>query len=113
MNDMVSIPRAEYARLVEAAEMLADIAAFDRAIAASGEGMPGDVLKRILLGENPTRVVREWRGMTAAELARRAGLHRVQVHDIESGKRVGSVKTLRRIAEALDVPMDDLVASAD
>jgi mRNA interferase RelE/StbE len=113
MNEMVSIPRAEYDRLLEAAEMLADIAAFDRAAAAGGEGMPADALRRIVTGENPTRVIREWRGLTAAELARRAGIHRVQLHDIESGKRVGSVETLRRLAEALDVPLDDLVVPAD
>lgn len=47
------------------------------------------------------------RGLSAAELARRAGLHRV--HDIESGKRNGSLATMRNIAKALDVPPDDLV----
>jgi DNA-binding XRE family transcriptional regulator len=109
MNEMVSIPRAEYERLVEAAETLADVAAFDRAMAAGGEGMPGDVLKRMLAGENPVRVTREWRGITGAELARRAGMHRVQVHEIETGAKTGSVQSLKRIAEALGVPLDDLV----
>ena len=111
MNDMVTIPRAEYERLVEAAEDLEDVKAFDRAIAAGGEGMPHDVLKRIIAGENPVAVIREWRGITAAELARRASLHRVQVHDIETGKRSGSVATMKRIADALDVPLDDVVAA--
>ena len=110
MNDMVTIPRAEYERLVEAAEDLADVKAFDRAVAAGGEGMPHDVLQRIIAGESPVAAIREWRGLTAAELARRAGLHRVQIHDIESGKRGGSVTTMKRIADALDVPLDDVVA---
>ena len=109
MNDMVSIPRAEYERLVEAAEVLAAISAYDRAIAAGGDGMPHEVLARIIAGERPVRVIREWRGLTSAELARRAGLHRVQVHDIETGKSAGSVQTLRRIAGALDVMLDDVV----
>jgi DNA-binding XRE family transcriptional regulator len=109
MNEMVSIPRAEYLRLLEAAEMLADVAAYDRAMAAGGESFPLDVVKRILDGENPVRMIREWRGISAAELARRASLHRVQVHDIESGKSAGSVATMRAIASALEVPLDDLV----
>jgi DNA-binding XRE family transcriptional regulator len=109
LNEMITIPRAEYERLVEAADELAAVTAYDRAIAAGGEGMPHAVLARIVDGENSVRVIREWRGISAAELARRADLHRVQVHDIESGKSVGSVQTLKRIAEALDVPLDDIV----
>lgn len=109
MNDMVTIPRAEYERLLAAAEDLADVTAFDRAIAAGGEGMPHDALARIIAGESPVTVIRAWRGLTAAELARRAGLHRVQIHDIESGRRSGSVVTMRKIADALGVPLDDVV----
>jgi mRNA interferase RelE/StbE len=109
LNEMISIPRAEYERLLEAADELAAVTAYDRALAAGGEGMPHAVLARIVDGENPVRVVREWRGLGAAELARRAGLHRVQVHDIENGKSAGSVQTMKRLAEALDVPLDDLV----
>jgi mRNA interferase RelE/StbE len=108
--DMITIPRAEYDRLVAAAEELADIAAYDRAIAAGGESLPHDVLKRILEGESPVRAIREWRGITSAELARRAGVNRVQVHEIETGKKRGSAQTLKRLADALDVPLDDLVA---
>jgi mRNA interferase RelE/StbE len=106
---MVSIPRAEYERLLAAAEDLADILAYDRAVAAGGAGMPGDLFKRILAGENPVRVIREWRGISAAELARRSGTHRVQIHEIEAGSKTGSVQTLKRIADALDVRLDDLV----
>lgn len=55
------------------------------------------------------KVIREWRGLTQAELARRAGLHRVQLHDVETGKSRGSVDTLKAIAVALDVSLDDVV----
>ena len=106
---MVSIPRAEYERLVEAAEDLAAISAYDRAIAAGDDPRQHLVRHAVTAGESPVRVIREWRGLTSAELARRAGLHRVQVHDIETGKSAGSVQTLRRIAGALDVMLDDVV----
>ena len=105
---MVTIPRAEYDRLVADSEMLADLAAYDAARAEAGEGMPLAVFSRIVSGENPVKVIREWRGLTQAELARRAELHRVQLHDIETGKSRGSVDTLKAIAVALDVGMDDV-----
>jgi mRNA interferase RelE/StbE len=106
---MVTIPRAEYDRLVADSETLADLAACDAARAEAGEGMPLAVFSRIVSGENPVKVIREWRGLAQAELARRADLHRVQLHDIETGKSRGSVETLRAIAVALDVGMDDVV----
>ncbi len=105
---MVTIPRAEYDRLVADSEMLADLAACDAAKAEAGEGMPLAVFSRIISGENPVTVIREWRGLTQTELARRADLHRVQLHDVESGKSRGSVETLKAIAVALDVPLDDV-----
>ena len=106
---MVTIPQAEYERLVADSEMLADLAAYDAARAEAGEGMPLAVFSRIVSGDNPVKVIREWRGLTQAELARLADLHRVQLHDIETGKSRGSVETLKAIAVALDVGMDDVV----
>ena len=106
---MVTNCQAEQDRLVADSEMLADLAAYDAARAEAGEGMPLAVFYRIVSGENPVKVIREWRGLAQAELARRADLHRVQLHDIETGKSRGSVETLRAIAVALDVGMDDVV----
>ena len=102
---MVTIPRAEYDQLVADSEMLADLAACDAAKAEAGEGMPLAVFSRIVSGKNPVKVIREWRGLAQAELARRAELHRVQLHDIETGKSRGSVDTLKAMA----VGMDDVV----
>ncbi|MFC3088193.1 helix-turn-helix domain-containing protein [Tabrizicola soli] len=48
-------------------------------------------------------MIREWRCLTRAKLARRADLHRVQLQDIETGKSRGSVDTLTAIAVARDV----------
>ena len=104
----ITIERSEYDRLVADSEMLADVQAYDAAMAALGEGMPMAVFTRIIAGENPVRVIREWRGLSQAELARRAALHRVQVHDVENGKSKGSVATLKAIAAALDVGLDDI-----
>lgn len=109
MNETVTIPRAEYDRLREAAEDLEDLRAYHAALAEGGEGVPSEVVNRILEGEPPVRVHREWRGLSAAELARRAGVHPVTVHEVETGKKRGSVDTLKRIAETLGVGLDDIV----
>ena len=110
MNEMITIERSLYERLLEAEEDLADIRTIEHFRANPKPGMPHDVISRIITdGEQPVLVIREWRGISQAELARRAGLHRAQVHDIENRKRRGSVDTLKKIAEALDVVLDLIV----
>lgn len=112
MNEMVTIPREEYDRLRAAAEDLADLQAYDRAKSALASGedelIPADYLDRLLKGESSVRVFRDLRGMTQAALAERAGVHRVTVAEIETGRKQGSVATLRRLANALGVTLDDL-----
>lgn len=113
MSDMVTIPREEYDRLREAAEDLEDLQAYDRATAnlASGadELIPEEFANRLIDGENPVRVYRELRGLTQVQLAERSGVNRVQIADIEAGRSTGSVATIRKLAEALGVTIDNLV----
>ena len=56
-----------------------------------------------------SRVWREHRGLTQSGLARASGVHRVVVADIEAGRKGGSVRSLKGLAEALGVGIDDLV----
>ena len=112
MNEMITITRAEYDRLREAAEDLADIAAYDRAKAALAAGedelVPAAFADRLLDKENPVRVYRDLRGLTQTALAAASGVNRVQIADIEAGRKTGSVTTLRKLADALAVTLDDL-----
>ncbi len=55
------------------------------------------------------RVYRELRGLSVSELARQSGVNRVQIMDIESGRKTGSVATVAKLARALRVDVDDLV----
>lgn len=109
MNDMITIPRAEYDRLREAAEDLADLMAYERAIASGEESIPSEFANRLIDGENPVRVFREFRDLTQTALSKASGVNRVQIADIETGRSVGSVQTMRKLAEALRVTIDDLV----
>lgn len=112
MSDTVTIPKVEYDRLCGLAEDLADIEAarfvLDRLEGGAEELVPAAVADRLIDGGNPLKVWRQYRGMSQSELARVSGASRVQVVDIESGRATGSVHTLRRLADALRIGLDDL-----
>lgn len=114
MTETVTIPEAEYQRLCTAEEDLADIqaelAVQARIDAGTEEFLPEAVADRLIDGESPLRVWREHRGLSQSALARMAGTSRVQIIDIEAGRRTGSVHTLRRLADALGIGLDDIVA---
>ncbi len=114
MNTTVTIPREEYDRLCLAAVELADLQAYDRAMAGLAAGkdelIPEPYASRLIEGENPLRVYRDLRGLTQIALAERAGVNRVTVAEIETGRKQGSVVTLRKLADALGIGLDDLTA---
>lgn len=109
MNETVTITRGEYERLVRASEELADLIAYDTAMARDEESIPAEFVKRMIEGESPVRVFRELRGLTQAQLGERSGVNRVQIADIEAGRKTGSVDTVRKLAVALSVTIDDLI----
>ncbi len=100
---------AEYDRLVAAAEDAADLAAVRNARANPDDLVPGEFAERLIAGENPVKVWRGYKGMTQADLAEAAGLDQADVSRIERGQREPSGRTLRALADALDVTVDDLV----
>lgn len=59
------------------------------------------------------RVWGEFRGLTQSQLARASGVNRVQIVDIEADRNSGSVRTLQKLADALEVTVDDLIPRAD
>ena len=113
MNDTVTISRAEYERLCALEEEFADIQAAlsVEARIASGEEelIPAQVVDRLIDRESPLRVWREYRALSQSALARASGVNRVQIVDIEAGRNSGSVHTLRKLADALRVAVDDLI----
>jgi DNA-binding XRE family transcriptional regulator len=106
------LPYAEYAALVEAAEMLADIRAYDEAkarIAAGEETIPAEVTFALLEGANPIAVWRKHRNLTQQALAAQVGISKAYLSQLESGKRSGTTEMLARLAQALRVDLDDLM----
>ncbi len=109
MNEMVTIPKDEYERLLSARDDLEDIIAARKALETDEESFPSDIVKRLVAGESPLAVFREYRGISQAELARQSGVNRIQIIDIEKGRSTGSVETLKKLADALEVEIGDLV----
>ena len=78
---------------------------------ATGEEalIPTGIVDQLLGGENPIRVWRDHRGLTGRALAEQAGIVPATLSQIETGKREGTVDTLKALAAALGVMVDDLV----
>ncbi len=104
MSDPIGLADPE-----ESAEEAADLAAYEEARAGEEEAFPLDVAERLVAGAHPIKVFREYRGMTQAELAGQVGLSPMYISQIETGRRGGSTKALRRVAAALDIDLADLV----
>lgn len=109
---LVILPEAEYRALLAAAEDAADVEAvreFRRRLEVGDEELvPGEIVERLLSGENPVRVWRDHRNMTSAALAEAAGVGQGYLSQIETGKRDGTIETMKKIAAALKVRLDDL-----
>jgi transcriptional regulator with XRE-family HTH domain len=67
------------------------------------------MVMRMVAGESPVRVWREHRGLTMAALAERAAIAQPYLSQIETGKRDGTVETIKKLAQALDLAVDDLI----
>jgi DNA-binding XRE family transcriptional regulator len=109
----VKVPLSIFEKLEEDAEMLHDIAVFDAAkaewLADETRTIPHSIVKRVVQGESTVLVWRDHRGMTQQQLADACSISRPLLSQIESGKKTGSVATLKKIAEALGCLVDDLI----
>jgi DNA-binding XRE family transcriptional regulator len=115
-GEVAILPRKEYealaARAAEADEDIGTRRIVERArreIAAGAPLLPKEVVDRLAKRENPIRVLREWRDMTQLHLAFKTGLSQGYMSDVETGRRNGAAVALRRIADALKVPLDLIV----
>lgn len=107
------IPIDLWERVREAAEDAEDVIDLEQ-VDRDDDGfrVPLEVVESIVAGVHPVRAWRESRGMTQEALAEQAGVSAPYVSQIESGRRVGALRTLRRIAAVLDVPLDELTREA-
>ena len=74
-----------------------------------GEYFPAKVVDALIDGENPVKIYRGYRGLTQAELAEKAGLSVDMIKKIEGGKSDGSIKSIKAIAQVLNVDIEDII----
>ena len=108
-REFAVIPIELYERLSAALEDADDAALFDAARAGDdGFRIPAAIAHALLDGEQPVKAWREQRGLTQEALAQKAGISKAYLCQIETRKRVGALKTLKAIADALALRVDDL-----
>ena len=117
-GEIAIMPRKEYeALVVKAAEADEDadtarlVARARGEIAAGAPLLPKHVIDRLAKGDNPVRVLREWRDVTQLYLSFKTKLSQGYISDVETGRWKGAAAALRRIADALKVPLDLLVSA--
>src|SRR4051794_10403065 len=117
-GEVAILPRAEYERLKALSDEAAEDAGTARLVARAKKGdglrLPMAVVERLASGENPIRVLRQFRGLTQAELATAEAVQITQnyLSDLENGKRKGPFELHRKIAAFLKVPFDLLAPIA-
>ena len=77
-----------------------------RAMVSGGNdgALPDEVLDALAARQqSPVKIVRKHRGLTQAELARAAKISRPYLTEIETGKKDGSIRAIKALAEVLGV----------
>jgi ribosome-binding protein aMBF1 (putative translation factor) len=112
-EELVVLSRADYDRLLamtaEAEEDLADVSAYDAAVAdlaaGSASPLPAELSALLLKYKSRLAAARRWRGMSQAALAVKVGIRQGYLSDLETKRRKGVASTIERLAAALDVPV--------
>lgn len=106
------IPIDEFERMraaLEDAEDIADIERF-RARLARGEEeeIPAGMVDRLLAGESALKVWLEYRKIEPKDLCEAARISKGYLSQLESGGRKGTIDVWRRLAQVLNVSLDDI-----
>jgi len=115
-GEIAILPRKDYEALAaKAAEADEDygtarlVARARKEITAGAPLIPKRVVDRIAKGENALRVLREWRDVTQLHLSFKTDIGQGYISDLENGRRKGTTAAFKKIAAALNVPLDMLV----
>jgi DNA-binding XRE family transcriptional regulator len=111
-KEFAVIPVEDLQKLIDDAEMLADVKAYDAAKARLEDGadelVPLEITERRLRGEAALRIWREYRKFTQEQLAKRSKVSRALIAAIETNRKAGSVSTWKKLGAALDVSWEQL-----
>jgi len=117
-GELVVLARSEYESLVKRAKgARSEDEGTARIVARSGTALdagddielPAAVAERIARGENPLRVIREWKDHTQMHLSYKTDIDQSTISALENGTRKGTTAVWKRLASFLGVPMDLLI----
>jgi DNA-binding XRE family transcriptional regulator len=111
-KEFAVIPVEDLQKLMDDAEMLADVKAYDAAKGRLGDGddeiVPLELTERRLAGESTVKIWREYRKLTQEQLAKKSKVSREMIAAMESGRKNGGLGTLKKLAGALNVDLENL-----
>jgi DNA-binding XRE family transcriptional regulator len=106
------IPVEDLQKLIDDAEMHADVRAYDAAKARLARGedelIPFSIVERRLAGESPIKIWRQHRKLTQEALAKASKVSRSMIAAIETGHKKGGIATLKKLAAALRVDLENI-----
>jgi DNA-binding XRE family transcriptional regulator len=109
---MAVLPVAEYERLIELAEDNADVIAAEKAAERRRGGeeyLPAELVDRILDGENPLRVWRQYRNLSLKQLAEKSGVGLSYISELERGLKNGPGHVWAKLSRSLNVTVEDIL----
>jgi DNA-binding XRE family transcriptional regulator len=112
-DGIVIVPEADYDRMIEELEDLRD-SLITRQVLGEIESGEEEMLTsaetdELLAAKTPLAFWRRKRDLTQAALADAAGISQAFLSEIESGHKPGTAATLKKIADALRITVDDLI----
>jgi DNA-binding XRE family transcriptional regulator len=111
-REFAVLPMDELKKLLDDAEMLADVKAFDAAKARIERGddelIPLEIAERRLAGESTVKIWREYRGLTQEDLAKASNVSLPMIAAIEARHKKGGIAALKKLAAALRVDLDHI-----
>lgn len=107
------VPFDEWQHLQARLEDLEDIAEArilsGKIVSGEDETFPDSFVERLLSGDHPLKVWREYRGLTIAALAAICNVSAPAVSQIETGRRKPSSTLLKHLAAALKCDMEEIL----
>ena len=115
--ELVVLPRKDYEALLARAKDNEDVGTA-RIIARSNADLksgldvklPAHIAEAIAEGQNPLRIIREWRGWTQVYLGEmKTNIGQSTISALENGTRRGTLAVWKHLADVLKVPMEILI----
>lgn len=112
-DGIVILPEAEYDHMIEELEDLRDSLIARRVMQEIENGeeefLTSAEVNELLGAKTPLAFWRKKRGLTQLALAQETGVAQGFLSEIEAGQKPGTAATLKKIADALRIKVDDLL----